>query len=361
MPSQTNSKVYDIRKIRRDKRRQERRAEKSAPASSIRKKKRKGKTPIFQLSNQTYRILIYAAGLLVVLLILFFALRKNAQEVYVNNVLVGTVSGKALEQELLATTVMEKMQADLGVRAETLDVISIKEVHGNKKNYITTDELQEKIIDNLNYKVEAAEIYIGDVKYGTVASTAAAEELFNRIISEYIVEGTNIIYSDFVEEKSVKNVFVTQDEVMDSERVFNILTAQTEVEEEYTVLDGDSFWGIANKSGISQDKLAELNPGVTPEDLKVGQRLNLVTMKPLLSVKTIEQYVTTGIKEKQSIERENPNESRTYKKIVQQGKDGQAEYTMNLTRINGIETEKTVEAENILVAPVDEIIEVGTK
>ena len=43
----------------------------------------------------------------------------------------------------------------------------------------------------------------------------------------------------------------------------------------YTVATGDTFGSIAAKTGISIDRLAQLNPGVSSNSLQVGQRLRV--------------------------------------------------------------------------------------
>jgi len=43
----------------------------------------------------------------------------------------------------------------------------------------------------------------------------------------------------------------------------------------YTVRPGDTPWGIAEKTGVSVEKLLELNPDLSPEALSPGDRLKL--------------------------------------------------------------------------------------
>lgn len=43
----------------------------------------------------------------------------------------------------------------------------------------------------------------------------------------------------------------------------------------YTVRSGDSFWKIAKKTGVSIDKLQQLNPDLSPTDLKVGTAIRI--------------------------------------------------------------------------------------
>jgi LysM repeat protein len=43
----------------------------------------------------------------------------------------------------------------------------------------------------------------------------------------------------------------------------------------YTVKTGDTLGGIAAKTGVSVDKLQELNPGLDPQGLVSGQKVKL--------------------------------------------------------------------------------------
>jgi Tfp pilus assembly protein FimV len=43
----------------------------------------------------------------------------------------------------------------------------------------------------------------------------------------------------------------------------------------YTVVAGDTFGSISGKTGVSIDRLQQLNPGVSSNALRVGQRLRV--------------------------------------------------------------------------------------
>ena len=110
------------------------------------------------------------------------------------------------------------------------------------------------------------------------------------------------------------------------------------------------------------EELLKANPSLTLDSvLKLGQELNLTVMEPFLSVKTAENVVYTEKQEKEVIYKQDSSKPTTYKKVTQQGKDGQKEVTSQIIRINGFESEEKVVSEKTTVEPVDEIIVVGTK
>jgi peptidoglycan endopeptidase LytE len=59
-----------------------------------------------------------------------------------------------------------------------------------------------------------------------------------------------------------------------SERKRPTTTPQT-VKRTYTVKTGDTLGGIAAKTGVSVEKLQELNPGLDPQALVSGQKIKL--------------------------------------------------------------------------------------
>lgn len=43
----------------------------------------------------------------------------------------------------------------------------------------------------------------------------------------------------------------------------------------YTIRSGDTLWDIANKKGVSVNRIKELNPGLSERNLKIGQRIKI--------------------------------------------------------------------------------------
>src|SRR5690554_5876719 len=55
----------------------------------------------------------------------------------------------------------------------------------------------------------------------------------------------------------------------------------------YTVKSGDTLWALAQKFDTTVVKLLDLNPGITPDRLAVGQTLN-VPVEPLWSYHVVQ-------------------------------------------------------------------------
>lgn len=59
-----------------------------------------------------------------------------------------------------------------------------------------------------------------------------------------------------------------------------ILTGE-ENPEIYKVKDGDTIWDIAAENGMIVDSLQKANPGFDPNQIKIGQQLNLFAAKTI--------------------------------------------------------------------------------
>lgn len=57
---------------------------------------------------------------------------------------------------------------------------------------------------------------------------------------------------------------------------YNDGNAQPDDASTYKIVAGDTFWSISHRFGLSVDQLISANPGVVPNNLQVGQVINLV-------------------------------------------------------------------------------------
>ena len=129
----------------------------------------------------------------------------------------------------------------------------------------------------------------------------------------------------------------------------------------YTVVAGDTFYGIAYANDMSMSDLEALNPGIDINRLMVGDVLNVKELTPVLSVQTVEEVTYT-----QSIPCpvEEVEDSSMYvgeTRTITQGVEGQEEVNATVTYVNGQETERTVNSTTTLQEPTTTVKAVGTK
>ena len=143
---------------------------------------------------------------------------------------------------------------------------------------------------------------------------------------------------------------------MTMDKAIEALTAARPHSSVYTVQPNDVLGRIAARNNMALKDLIAANPGVTAKStLKIGQKLNIETNAPLLSVKTVE----TIVKEETAPApvQKQINTRAAAERVLQAGKDGKQRVTERVTKINGVIQDKTVVNTVVLEAAVPQIIE----
>ncbi len=290
--------------------------------------------------------------------------RHNAYEVMVGEAKVGVIAmSKTITADDLLEATKIKIKNDMATEIQISENVTLVSVHAKKTNINSYDHVISEIYKAIDYSVEAAVIMVNDEDVAILKNKAEADELYNKLLDRNNQEGLNIVKREFVENVMINTRFVKPDEIISSDKAYEILSRDLETEEKYTVVDNDTLLKIASKKGMSLEDLLAANPGTTVDTvIRVGSKLNVVLPKPFLSVKTVEEITyEEAIPVPASEIRENPNESKSYKKVAQQGKEGKKKVTAQIIRVNGFETERVVVNEEVLVPATVEIVEVGTK
>lgn len=316
---------------------------------------------ISRKSKINYTLILTIAGI-IILFIAWGLVHKNAQEVYVNDIKIGAIQDMDIKEDELFTTAVAKLKSELGVNIEVEDKITLRPVHASRKEILSVDNVLADICKNFSFKLEASVITVDGIEMAILPNAESAQKILDEITSKYVKEeNKNVIERSFVQDVKIDSKYVEGNKVIESEKAFDILSSSSSEERKYKVKEGDTLWGIANSAEMSMAELLKANPSITEETiLKLGQELTTVVPVPVLSVKTVEQNTYEAVEPKKVETVENNNEYKTYKKVLQEGKDGKKQVTENITKINGMETEKKVVSEKITLEPVTEKIEVGT-
>ena len=312
-----------------------------------------------------YRFLTLLAGALILVALIAAAVlalnRKNAVDVYVGETRVGAVKfNKKVSADSLRDIAVNKIENEIGMRIRANETVIFLPVHAQKKNMTTEEMIIAAIAGALTYKVEAAVITVDGERFAALKSEQEAETIRLNILNSYVQEGSVIVEKDFVEDFSVDLIFVEMNEITDSDRAYAELTATTGAEQKYSVRKGDSLWQISIDSGMSLDELYELNPDLS-SNIYVGQQISILTQKPVLSVRTVEEFIYTEVIPKSTEYMQNSTQLKSYSRVIQQGRDGQQDVTSHIERINGFTVDSKVVDYVVTVPAVDDIIEIGTK
>lgn len=325
----------------------------------------KNSNRIRQRQQRMLLIVCAVAAILFLSCMIGFATRKNGREILVGGESLGIINSTKIVKEDLEKTVAAQLEAERGSKIQLSDTLEVIPVHVSKKNknLVTTDYVIPKIREKISYKVEAAVIMVDGSAAAILNNETEANALLDSIISEYIPEESQIVKeeSGFVQKVEVQNQFVDSSEIITSEMAMEKFTATTLSAKPYTIAPGDNLYKIAANAGTTVEEILGVNPGMTiTTGLVAGQQINVTVSTPFLSVKTVETQTFTEKEAKKTEYRNDSTKSSSYRKVMQQGRDGQKEVTIQIIRINGFEEEQKVIDTKIIEEPVTEVIIVGT-
>jgi murein DD-endopeptidase MepM/ murein hydrolase activator NlpD len=152
------------------------------------------------------------------------------------------------------------------------------------------------------------------------------------------------------------------DEVLITVKEAEAMINENDVEANYyTVVSGDSFWKIADESGIALSRLIELNPEMNPERIWPGNKIMFEPADPKLDI--VVQFQNTLIEPVEfATEYIQDNSLYASQRITTKaGVEGEKRVTYDITMRNGYPTAVEVLEEETLLEPVTRVVKVGTK
>ena len=309
------------------------------------------------------RFIITTVALVAICIIaIYFSFANNAFAVLVNGVEVAKVKDTKIAEEVLSA-LKQGFEEMNDAAVEFTNQISYKKINASKKELLEGKDLEEQLKKHLDYEVKCAVIYADDKPIITLKNKAEAESVLSAVEEYFIksVEPENIKEKSYAEKVEIREEFTDISNVIDIEDAKNYVIKGTSEVRVHKVEAGESFWSISRKYNISLDDLEKANPGTNPERIQIGQELNLVVPKPLISIKTVEE--ATYI-EKIPYEQKLELSSSLYKDQTQvriRGEYGEKEVKAEIIKINGIESDRILLSEKVIKEPKAQILVKGTK
>ncbi len=308
-------------------------------------------------------IIIIIILLIIAALCAYIALYKNALAIMVNGETVGCIEDmKTTEQELNAL-VLAKLKEDAGNNIEITDTISLKPVNSLFRNVSkNTEQVIANVCKAVSYKQEATTILVEDKEMAIVSNVEEARKVLQTILDNYACPpGTS--EPQFAIKINTGSTFVDSEEVSTVEEAVKLLSTTKTVEREHTVVQGESFGGIAAQAGMTESELLAANPSITEATktkLQIGQKIKTISTVPTLAIRTFKVTTETQDIPYQTVTQENSSQPSSYSRVRQEGKNGKKEVTTRTPYINGEQIGDPVTSENITEKPVNRIVEIGT-
>lgn len=231
----------------------------------------------------------------------------------------------------------------------------------SEKNLSSKSDIKKYLLSSLDYMVGCYGIYIGDEPALALTSKEAADFVLDKHKKAYGGEQTSDSAVDFVEKVNVKESVLHIGLLKTPDEALKLLAGEQNSEEkEYTVKANDTLWDIAEEHGLTVERLLALNNGIS-ENIKEGDKVKVEANVPLLSVRCTKNEEYT---EEVPFEVEKINDANMYENtsvVTKTGVKGKNKVLAKVTKINGVETERTVISTEAISLPENQIEKVGTK
>ena len=156
--------------------------------SEPQKRRRKG-------GRKLNRNMLYLIGIVVLLFVVFLAVRKNGSAVFINEERVGILEDTKITAENLRETLESQLAEIVGSKVQINEEIRVEGIHigsKNEKDVCTMEHLLPKMRNMVTYKVEAAIITVDGGKAAILANKAGADAVLEQLKTELLPEAASL-------------------------------------------------------------------------------------------------------------------------------------------------------------------------
>ncbi|GKX27606.1 metalloendopeptidase [Vallitalea longa] len=286
---------------------------------------------------------------------------------YKNNQ-VGFIEDKEIMEQVI-NNIQLRLEYELNTSILIDDIVNILPVYKDDQVLMTEQELEDKLFNVLLYNkddffVKANVLSINEDTKVIVKDKETAESVLEDVKSGYLKDDTSakVENIEFLESVDDASLFVATSSVVEKEEAVEQLKSSKDEKVTYSIKSGDTLYEIALNNDMSLADLLKINPQLQQDSLiHIGQELNLMIPKPVLSVK-VQEKLTYQEDIKTPVEyKDDDTQYKSYSKVIQEGEPGIKEITSNVTYVNGLESEREIISEKIIKEPVKKIVAVGTR
>ncbi len=289
--------------------------------------------------------------------IVFNGMYSRAYVLNIDGEEVGVIANEA-ELDAIVSNVETRVADILGEEYDYDAEITLTPAYTVAGEVSDTDAVAETLFANVGALVDAYAISVDGYEIGYALSEEELEEMLDEIAQPYLTENT--ISYEFAEEIEIYPMQVPANTEFDLEILKSTLTSFEVQEARYVIEKGDTFNAIAYSLDMTPAQLKELNPDVEANTLFVGQELVIQQAVPYLSVITVanetyEEVIESPVEYIETADLYVGNTS-----VKEQGSDGLAEVSAQVTYLNGVEQERTVTSTTTLQEATTTYMYTGT-
>ena len=266
-----------------------------------------------------------------------------------------------------AFTEAEKMvQNRINYTGSNTEVISFEPLYeveniGNG-TMLNQYQVADKMLMLLGKEVkEGYGLYLGNSYYGTLTSHDALDRAMQNLLAKYST-GEEKETVQFDKQISYISGTYLADSFVDENEIIKQFTSTKKSATYYTIEDGDYMNGVLEKTGMTVEELASLNPGFDEHyTFYTGEKLQVTVDEPFLTIMVTREV---HYNEEFDFDTEYVDDATVYagnKVIKVEGEMGERAVVANVSYINGLEINRRVLSRRTTKNPVTQVIAIGTK
>jgi|LSQX01.3.fsa_nt_gb murein DD-endopeptidase MepM/ murein hydrolase activator NlpD len=229
-----------------------------------------------------------------------------------------------------------------------------------KKEYLSTDaEVLGNIKKMINISVGAYAVVVDNEEMVYLNEETAAFAVLDEMKAPYVKDDDNIQVL-FNKDVRIEKVNICASKLNTKAEALEILSCTKDETKKYEIKQGDTLWEIASAYGTSVSEILRINPGIT-EDIQPDQEVNLTVPNPVLGVETRERIVYNEHIPFSVEVKDDPNNYKGRRTVVDKGYNGEKEIEALIVSVNGIEQEKKIINEVVLIEPKKQVEKIGSK
>jgi len=305
---------------------------------------------------------VAAAAVALVVFLVFALSNHNALAVYLDGRFVGYISMNAdLDSQIVHDQAVAHLESSLGGTSVIVDQrVTIESARARQADILQRAELNRLLANGFTYQVLAMAIFV-DGNFEALVRTEACAQEVQEIKQEPFIT-SNTISVEFLVDFDVfpEVVNLEEEDILDPHAVVTRLDRPVNTLHAYTIQSGDFLGAIALRFNTTPERIAANNNMTTSAILQPGNVLQIETQRPLLSVRTVDETLTTEPIPMQVEVRQNPDLPESQRNVIQEGQDGEQQIARRITRIDGVQVNDEILQDQIIRAAVTHIIEEGT-
>ena len=149
---------------------------------------------------------------------------------------------------------------------------------------------QDTVLRRLTYmgeiNAQVAAIVVDGKIMAIVENETVAESVLQTIKDRYVKNSNKVEYEyiGFAEDVKVEPHTTTLKNVLGKKAAIQRLLSGGQAAVQYTVQSGDTLYDICIENDLSMSDLETMNPGITSELIRPGEKINLQKVIPLLTI-----------------------------------------------------------------------------